>query len=783
MTRETRRGWRVRFHTPAIVVGAALLLSTSPLFAIPVAAAEPTGQEAQWLFDEASGSVAADATGNGHTGTVSGATFVAGKSGHALSFQNPGDRVVVPDSTALESGQFTITMWVKASASPGTDKVLVAKGASGCGDYSYAVTTGPNGGLAAEVWGGTSEPAHSNDIAPGDIWDGQWHFVAVVNFTDSVLVWIDAIVKSTNSGFWPSRAFSLSDDTFTIGGPPASCASGADFNGVIDDVRYYPSALSDVSGFVPPVSTTTTIDALPATTTLCSAPEVRAVVSPAPKAGGTVTFSVDHGSGPMNFATIGPDSVTGEAIAPVGYATLGTNTYRAKFEYGRQFQDSTSPPVSVTLTKCPSTTLAWAYANPVPFGTASNLRATISPPDDGAVDFYEVTPSGDVLLAAGQVLDYTSTAYFNTVLAPGDHTIRADFPGGLRNLPSSGQFVMTVSQTSTTSNAWAAPEPSVEGRPLTLSFYLSEVPDGGTVTFTDITAGGSTVLGSAPASTSNSTTDVLIGALPVGIRTIRADYSGTVTFAAASVTFDHTTLDDTVISASGVGVAATKFYPYKDSYLDSVAIRGSRAEPLAVAIKVYSPTGKVVRSATIPRGGGAYSYPWNGRTSSGSMLASGKYKIVQTLTDAYGNHQAFTSYTTISAKRLYFSTKTIVKTGKAYTSKFVNLPSGAGYGYTFTMPSATMYKTITIKIQGKTDVPPARFGAQDFTRCSVTATWVSSCFDFFGYFPPSVAWVSHSATNAKYHHGHTFHAGVIAGAGSKASIYKVEIVVKYGILR
>ena len=128
-----KHGARRSFRVSGVVVGAILLLATSPLLTVSATAAEPTGQEAQWLFDESGGSVAADATGNGHTGSVTGATFVAGHAGHALSFQNPGDRVTVPDSPALEAAQFSITAWVKAGASPGPNKVLVAKGASDCG--------------------------------------------------------------------------------------------------------------------------------------------------------------------------------------------------------------------------------------------------------------------------------------------------------------------------------------------------------------------------------------------------------------------------------------------------------------------------------------------------------------------------------------------------------------------------------------------------------------------------------------------------------------------------
>ena len=239
---------------------------------------------------------------------------------------------------------------------------------------------------------------------------------------------------------------------------------------------------------------------------------------------------------------------------------------------------------------------------------------------------------------------------------------------------------------------------------------------------------------------------------------------------------------DLTVDASGVGVTLATFYPYKDGYLDTVAIHGSRIEPLAVAIRIYGPTGKLVRSTSYGRAAGGYAFGWNGRSNSGATLAAGKYKVVQTLIDAHGNHRAFTNYTTISTKRLRFTTVTIARTGKAYSAKFADLPSGAGYGYALTMPSATMYKAITVKIQGKSSIPLASYGAQNFTRCSVGASWFSSCFDFLGNFPPSVAWVSHSATAARYHHGHTVRVGVFAAPGGSASIYKVEIVVTYGVL-
>ena len=88
-----------------------------------------------------------------------------------------------------------------------------------------------------------------------------------------------------------------------------------------------------------------------------------------------------------------------------------------------------------------------------------------------------------------------------------------------------------------------------------------------------------------------------------------------------------------LVEATGVAVSGTTIYPYKDTWRDTVAIRGTRTERLSVTIKIYKPTGSLLMTRTIAAGTGAYSYTWNGKTSKGVILAAGKYKVVQTLTD------------------------------------------------------------------------------------------------------------------------------------------------------
>ena len=77
-------------------------------FASSWAAAADSDLVAWWRFDEGSGTVARDATGNGNDGTVVGATWLEGSwngAGHCLEFiYGEADRVAIGPSSGLNSG-------------------------------------------------------------------------------------------------------------------------------------------------------------------------------------------------------------------------------------------------------------------------------------------------------------------------------------------------------------------------------------------------------------------------------------------------------------------------------------------------------------------------------------------------------------------------------------------------------------------------------------------------------------------------------------------------------
>jgi hypothetical protein len=102
-----RRGFSVNLR--AIIIYALIVLLLAGTSAGEVSR---EGLVAEWLFDEGSGNVLKDSSGNGNNGVIYGATWVDGKFGKALSFDGQNDYVEVQDSPSLNPpNQITIEAW------------------------------------------------------------------------------------------------------------------------------------------------------------------------------------------------------------------------------------------------------------------------------------------------------------------------------------------------------------------------------------------------------------------------------------------------------------------------------------------------------------------------------------------------------------------------------------------------------------------------------------------------------------------------------------------------
>jgi Concanavalin A-like lectin/glucanases superfamily len=240
-----------------------VMVAVGALAAVGVAGsaqgANTNGLVGLWHFDEGSGTVAVDSSGLANDGTlVGGAGWTAqGRFGAALSLQGTASSVQVPGKPSLEpTAAVSVGAWVKRTGSPGTFRYVVAKGAAGCIAASYALYSGPSGGLFFYVSHAAGQYTLSPD-AGTRAWDGNWHFVMGTYDGASVRLYVDGQQIGTGTPDTGAIAYSLpnSNDLF-IGDYPGCTAHN--YNGLIDDASVWSRALSstEVASLVPPTTTT-----------------------------------------------------------------------------------------------------------------------------------------------------------------------------------------------------------------------------------------------------------------------------------------------------------------------------------------------------------------------------------------------------------------------------------------------------------------------------------------------------------------------------------------------
>ncbi len=237
-------------------------------------------------------------------------------------------------------------------------------------------------------------------------------------------------------------------------------------------------------------------------------------------------------------------------------------------------------------------------------------------------------------------------------------------------------------------------------------------------------------------------------------------------------------------------------------------------------ISIYSPSGSRVRLASITRGPGSYGYTWNGRSSSGSILPSGRYKVVQELTDAYGARYTRSVFVNLSRLRMYWYTKTIyVSPGPRKFSMAGDPATAARYsttsttalridrsktwenagwtavGYQFTLPSASTYTSVSFQVRQSpswTGTTAPKIGLVPWNG----GDWSTSVYDAsrprttMG--KSTTGYYTQTLTNLTgIRSGRTIRGAIDSfepptGFGATSFVYSissVRLVVKYGILR
>ena len=204
--------------------------------------ANPLEPVAAYAFDAGAGTTTADASGNGLTGTLAGATWTSvGKYGNALAFDGATDYVDLGNPTPLQlTGSMTWSAWVFATANPRDDGQIIAKSAASdgwqlktsrdTGSHTFGVAVSPNGSSLVQ--------RYSTTIRALNTW---YHVAGVYNATARTLdIYVNGVLDNgVLNGTVPAAQFN-SPQTVNIG----RRTGGYYFQGTIDNVRIYNRALS-----------------------------------------------------------------------------------------------------------------------------------------------------------------------------------------------------------------------------------------------------------------------------------------------------------------------------------------------------------------------------------------------------------------------------------------------------------------------------------------------------------------------------------------------------------
>lgn len=189
-----------------------------------------------WLLNEGGGDWVNDLSGNGNTGTITGATWTGGQFGRCLSFDGD-DYVKIPPNILFGCTGIALIAWFNTAANGG-----ILSGYSAAGQYAWKLD------LAAGKVRFEIRTSDDNPILSGatTVTNSQWHMAAGVYNGTTIAVYVDGRLDAT-----PVAASGAILATYAAGAgfigldgygiPPATHDSGY-FTGKIDIPACYKCA-------------------------------------------------------------------------------------------------------------------------------------------------------------------------------------------------------------------------------------------------------------------------------------------------------------------------------------------------------------------------------------------------------------------------------------------------------------------------------------------------------------------------------------------------------------
>lgn len=206
-----------------------------------------SGLVAYWSFGD---STATDNSGNGHNGTVYGATPVSGIYKQAFNFDGQNDFIQVPNSSSLNPASITLTAWYKPTSFSGNGYIIYKEGFLGAmyvAQHQYYL----------KVYGNQPNPSQGSAFGFGiaasqmdretktqnNFWvPGHWYCIVGTYDGQTLKLYVNGHLQSsyyTNNG-----AINNCGRPLRLGKGMNSPSDTVYASGIIDEVRIYNRALS-----------------------------------------------------------------------------------------------------------------------------------------------------------------------------------------------------------------------------------------------------------------------------------------------------------------------------------------------------------------------------------------------------------------------------------------------------------------------------------------------------------------------------------------------------------
>ena len=213
------------------------IIFISLIFICLSSAVDPKNVAAVWLFDEGSGNVATDSSGNGNDGEFIGdPEWCDGVFDKALEFDGTNDVIEVPHSRELAiTDEITITVWVKFFEFK--DCGIISRSIDGGGDGDYFISQGCCAPGEKKVMFSIS--GLGSAAKGGDLKDDEWYHVAGTYDGAEVRTYVDGEVagKAGRGGAIPDSNWPVLIGSYA--------GHGYKFHGILDDIAIFNAALEE----------------------------------------------------------------------------------------------------------------------------------------------------------------------------------------------------------------------------------------------------------------------------------------------------------------------------------------------------------------------------------------------------------------------------------------------------------------------------------------------------------------------------------------------------------